>query len=298
MAFHKLIELFCSLDDFCKIFSRHWHSLKLEDGLKHRNRKKSLCLSEILTILVGFHSSGFRDFKHFFFYLKDYHQRDFPGLPSYNRFVEWIPETLLPLMLYLHTLKAKSTGLNFVDSTALKVCNNKRIFNHKVFAGLAQRGKTTMGYFFGFKLHIAINECGELLAFQLTPGNTDDRVPVPKLTQKLWGKLFGDKGYLSQKLFDELFKKGIRLITSVKNNMKNKLLPLLDKILLRKRSIIESVNDQLKNVCQIEHSRHRSPVNFLVNTITALIAYCHQDKKPSLSLNLQNQSLPMSPVAF
>lgn len=122
-----------------------------------------------------------------------------------------------------------------------------------------------------------------LLNFTLTPGNTDDRQPVPQLLQRLIGKVFADKGYISQTLAEKLLKTaGIQLITKLRRNMKNRLLPLSDRLLLRRRSIIESVIDQLKNISQIEHSRHRSPVNFLVNLVCGLIAYCHQPKKPSL----------------
>ena len=138
-----------------------------------------------------------------------------------------------------------------------------------------------MGWHFGFKLHLVINELGELLAFKLTPANTDDRVPVPELTQGLIGKLFGDRGYIRQELFEELYARGLELVTNYKKKMKNKLVKLLVKVMLRKRALIETVNDQLKNIFQIEHSRHRSPFNFLVNTLAALVAYTYQEKKPA-----------------
>ena len=144
-----------------------------------------------------------------------------------------------------------------------------------------------MGWHFGFKLHLVINERGELLAFKLTPANTDDRVPVPELTQGLIGKLFGDRGYIRQELFEELYERGLELVTNYKKKMKNKLVKLLDKVMLRKRALIETVNDQLKNIFQIEHSRHRSPLNFLVNTLAALVAYTYQEKKPALDLEFK-----------
>lgn len=169
--------------------------------------------------------------------------------------------------------------------TALAVCKNPRIHSHKVFTGLAQRGKTSTGWFFGFKLHLIFNDRGELLNLLLTPGNIDDRKPVPKMVRKLFGKLFGDKSYLSKTLRQELLRTfNIELVTGIRSNMKNTLMSLMDKILLRKRAIVETIIDQLKNISQIEHSRHRSPVNFLVNLISGLIAYCRQPKKPSLGL--------------
>ena len=139
-----------------------------------------------------------------------------------------------------------------------------------------------MGWFFGFKLHLLINDKGELMAFKITAGNVDDRKPLPDLALHLAGKLIGDKGYISEELTHELLKKGLHLITRIKKNMKNKLLPLMDKLLLRKRAIIETVNDQLKNISQLEHTRHRSPWNFFVNVLGALTAYALQPKKPSI----------------
>jgi transposase len=205
----------------------------------------------------------------------------FPGLVSYNRFIELIPSVIVPLNACLGTC----TGITFIDSTTLAVCKNPRIHYHKTFAGLARRGKTSTGWFYGFKLHLIVNDHGELLDFVLTPGNVDDRTPVPRLARGLFGKLFGDKGYLSKALRDELWRMSkVQLITGIRANMKNTLLPLLDKLLLRRRVIVETIVDQLKNISQIEHSRHRSPVNFVVNLLCGLIAYCHRPRKPSLNL--------------
>jgi hypothetical protein len=188
----------------------------------------------------------------------------------------------------LHVQRGPCTGISFIDSTSLAVCHPARIQQHRVFAIDARRGKTSVGWFYGFKLHLVVNDRGELLAFCLTPGNLDDRKPVPRLVHRLFGKVFGDKGYISAPLAEELFLgQGLRLITKLRKNMRNVLLPFADKLLLRKRALIETIIDQLKNVCQIEHSRHRSPINFLVHLLAGLAAYCHQPKKPSLSLDLR-----------
>ena len=195
--------------------------------------------------------------------------------------MELIPAALYPLCLYLRSRLGQNTGISFIDSTPLPVCHNRRIGRHKVFAGLAARGKTSMGWFYGFKLHLIVNDQGELLTFYLTTGNVDDRKPVPHM----WGKLFGDKGYISQALFKELFDRGLQLVTGIRKNMKNHLMPMMDKVLLRKRAIIETVNDQLKNISQIAHTRHRSLNNCLVNVVAGLIAYTFQPKKPSLNLS-------------
>jgi hypothetical protein len=178
------------------------------------------------------------------------------------------------------------TGISFVDSTAIAVCKPKRISNNKVFKGIAKLGKTTIGWFYGFKCHILVNEVGELLAVTFTPGNVDDRAPVPVLCKKISGKLFGDKGYISQVLFEELLGRGIKFFTGIKQNMKNSLMPIVDKLLLRKRSIIETIIDQLKNIAQIEHSRHRSVTNFFVNLTAALAAYSIQPKKPAINFSV------------
>jgi hypothetical protein len=237
-----------------------------------------------MTILIAFHSSHYRNLKHFYRHLQEHHGDKFPKLVSYHRFVEYQPTVLAWLCGYLQTRFGQSTGIAFIDSTAIKACGNKRIAKHRVLQQFAKRGKTTLGWFYGFKLHLVINDGGELLACKLTPGNVDDRVPVPELVRELNGKLFGDKGYVSQPLFEQLWEQGVQLITPVRKNMKSRLLPLLDKLLLRKRALIETVNDQLKNIAQVEHTRHRSPVNCMVNLVAGLISYTHQAKKPSLRL--------------
>jgi hypothetical protein len=283
----SLVDLFCDVDDFCQIFIPVLEKHLLANGTIHRRRVRSLCASEIMTILIHFHQSHYRNFKAYYCeHVRTYLCSEFPGLVSYQRFVEYIPSVLMPLCAYLrYRCFGQCTGISFIDSTPLAVCHNLRIQQHKVFAGLAQRGKSSTGWFFGFKLHLVVNERGELLKMALTPGNVDDRKPVPELVKDLFGKLFGDKGYVSQPLFEFLLETfGVRLVTRLRANMKNRLMPLSERLLLRKRSIIETIIDQLKNISQIEHSRHRSPINFLVNVLCGLIAYCHQSKKPSLGL--------------
>ena len=284
----SILELFCSVDDFWQQFAPNWHHDLLTSGQRQRLRPTQMHTSEIMTIVILFHQSHSRTFQA---YSSEYVQRhlcsEFPTLVSYQRFVELMPTVLVPLVAYLHTQLGRCSGISFIDSPQLSVCRNARIHQHRVFAGRAARGKTSVGWFYGFKLHLVVNDQGELLAFCLTPGNVDDRHPVPKLVTGLVGKLFGDKGYLSQPLAQQLLvTQGLHLITKLRKRMHNRLLDWSDKLLLRKRAIIETINDQLKNIYQIEHSRHRSPINFLVNLIAGLIAYCHQPKKPSLGLQL------------
>lgn len=288
----SLLELFCDVDDFWQGFVSQWHQQLLEQDTMKRVRQTQLSESEIMTIIIHFHQSGYRNFKSYYTkHVMEHLHSAFPDLVSYQRFVALMPRVGIPLLAYLQHCKGQCTGLSFVDATSIAVCHNKRISRHKVFDGFAERGKTTMGWFYGFKVHLVVNERGELLAFQLTAGNVDDRKPLLDMTKTLFGKLFGDKGYISQKLFEQLFANNIQLITMVRKNMKNRLVLLEDKLLSRKRSIIETINDQLKNISQIEHSRHRSVNNFFVNLVAGLIAYCHQDKKPSLNLTPQQVRL-------
>jgi hypothetical protein len=284
----SILELFCSVDDFWQQFAPTWQQDLLTSGERQRVRPGQMYPSELMTIVILFQQSHYRTFKAYYTeYVHRHLCSEFPTLVSYSRFVELMPTILVPLVAYLHTQLGHCTGISFIDSTPLAVCHNARIHSHRVFDGRAARGKTSVGWFYGFKLHLVVNDQGEILAFCLTPGNVDDRKPVPKLAKGLVGKLFGDKGYLSQPLAQQLLvTHGLQLITKLRKKMHNRLLDWSDKLLLRKRAIIETITDQLKNICQIEHSRHRSPINFLVNLVAGLIAYCHQPKKPSLGVQL------------
>ena len=282
----SLEDLFCDIDDFCRLFLPAWHRQLLTDGTRRRQRASRLTLGEILTILIEFHQSQYRNFKaYYLLHLSRHCRGEFPNLLSYSRFVALIPTALMPMCIYLHTRRGEDTGIAFIDATSLVVCHNRRIHSHQVFRKVARRGKTSMGWFYGFKLHLVVNERGELLAFRITPGNVDDRAPMPELTQGLTGQLVRDRGYISQQLFKVLWARGLQLITKIRKNMPNELMPLADKLLLRKRAIIETINDQINNIQQVEHTRHRSLVNAMVNILAALVAYTHQPCKPSLNLS-------------
>jgi len=279
----KITEIFYLIDEFCLEFEKTIQQHLIGNKAK---RKPRMSCSEVIAIMVLFHSGGFRNMKHFYlFYVQKHMKNDFPKTVSYNRFLELMQSATLPMSMFLKTCcMGNSTGISFIDSTPIRVCKNKRIKRNKVFEGIAQVGKSTVGYFFGFKLHIVINDKGELLNFVITPGNIDDREPLknPGFIKKLKGKLYADKGYISNELTHVLFLDGLHLITSIRNNMKNVLMELKDKIMLRKRSVIETVNDELKNICQVEHSRHRSFTNFITNLVSGLIAYSFFPKKPSI----------------
>ena len=277
-------EIFCEIDDFCNaIFAGETRRL-LPNPERRRARESTLCLSEIMVIMILFHLSHYRTFKDYYEHcfiktLRGY----FPALVSYNRFVELQKQAVPYLFLYMQHRTGAQTGIYFVDATKLPVCHNKRIPAHKTFKDIAQRGKTTTCWFFGFKLHLVINHKGEIMAFHLTAGNVDDRKPLLKLFKHLKGMAFGDKGYIGAEWAKKLAEMGVNLCTTVKNNMKKQLLSKLEKLLLRKRGIIETVNDLLKNICHIDHTRHRSPDNFLANLFSGLIAYQLRPRKPKIN---------------
>ena len=160
---------------------------------------------------------------------------------------------------------------------------------HKVFADLAQRGKTSMGWFFGFKLHLVFNTDNEIVALKLTPGNVHDTTPVPALTRDLIGKLFGDKGYIGQKLAQDLLRRGLTLFTRVRRNMKSLPMSLHDKALLNARNMAETIIGHIKEFSSLNLSRHRSVINAFVHIIAAITAYQINPFKPKLNLQPRYQ---------
>ena len=289
---NKLTDIFCDVDDFCKVFMPEWEAQLIADGTRKRNRQSRMTMSEIMTIIIAFHSSNQRDFKNYYTgFVALFYKDCFPALLSYTRFLAVMPKALPPLCAYFTHIKGKPTGISFVDSTSIKVCHNLRIERHKTFAGIAKRGKGTMGWFYGFKLHIIVNHIGDILAAKITPANVDDRKPVPELAKDIIGKLYGDKGYISKALSSDLSDKGVELVTNVKKNMKAKLLSAWDRAMLSRRFIIETINDPLKNITQVEHSRHRSVHGFMLNIIAGLIAYSLKENKPSLKITSEEFSM-------
>ena len=288
----KIIEIFFFIDEFYKDFQEviKGHILTKDTSKKHRNKPCRLSDSEVITMMVLFHLGQFRNLKHFYlFYIQKHMQSDFPQTVSYNRFVELQQKAAMPLAIFLKTCcLGKCTGVSFIDSSPIRACHIKREHSNKVFRGVATKGKSTIGWFFGLKLHLIINDKGEILDFMLTQGHVDDRDPLKhhSFHDKIFGKLFGDKGYICQSLFEQLFIDGIHLITRLRKNMKNSLMHIQDRILLKKRALIEVVNDELKNICQIEHTRHRSFANFITNLLSGLIAYSFLPKKPSINLEI------------
>ena len=267
------LALFCCLDAFAKLVAdRERHHLI--PSHRQRRRTGKLSLGEMLSIMVLFLISADKDVKHFWFYGLSQKDRDcFGNLPSHSRFVSLKPRLLLPFYLLLHYFRGERTGIYFADSTKLAVCHNARISRNRVFQEMARRGRSTMGWFFGFNLHLPINHKGQIMAFRITDGSRDDRKPLEVMSAALQGKIFADQGYLSQALLEHLWQRDLHLVTSIRRNMKNYLLPLLDKVLLRKRFIIETLFDKLKSSMGLQHTRHQSPINALVHILSCLAAY-------------------------
>lgn len=281
---NKLIEIFISCDDFDKVYEKWFQSYQI--GSNSLTRRPQISDSEIITILVFYHWSGLKNFQYYYEYLvKKEFTSYFPKLPSYHRFVELTGRQTLKLYMFVKVLTSlsKQTGHYFIDSKKLPVCDNRRIHSNKVFAGIATRGKSSTGWFYGLKIHLVINELGQIMNFILTPANVMDNNEqlLKKMLKGLKGKCYGDKGYLS-KLFAFFYQQGLHLVTKIRENMKNQFIEINDKVNLKKRGVIESVNDILMTVFDIEHTRHRSPINAIAHIFGALAAYCFYDCKPNV----------------
>jgi len=281
-------EIYCHVDDFLKDLDNRTRFIT---GSSKPGCKSKLDRSEVITIIIGYWQSSYDCFKNY--YLKQiwvYHGRDFQVV-SYCQFIKLMSAYLPLLVLILNSILDQCDGISFVDSSSLEVCKRYRISMHKVFAGIAARSKTTKGWFYGLKLHLIINRSGGIVKASFSSGNKDDRAQLRLMVKGLFGKVFGDRGYISRELFCELLEQGIFMVTRVKKNMKNKLMSLVDKILLLKRALIESVFAKIKLLGKFEHSRHRSVTNAFVHMVAALISYQLSDNKPSIKSLLQLQDL-------
>lgn len=274
--------LFWFVDDFCKGFEAWYKKQLISDRLIKRHRDGHLTLSEVLTILIAYHQSGMACFKYFYLDLYRYHRHLFPRLVHYARFIKLIKQAFPALVCLLKSLAGEITEYLFIDSTPMAVCHNLRERKHKVFKGLAAKGKTSTGWFFGLKIHLIFNTHGEIIRLAITPGNVNDKAPVAAMVKGITAKLIGDKGYLSHKLFQHLFKSGVTLITKIKKNMKNIIMDTADKLMLMKRSFIETIFSSLKSLNTLIHHRHRCPINALSHLLAGLISYQLRDDKPSL----------------
>jgi hypothetical protein len=279
----QLEEVFCAVDDFCKGFQPQWEAHLIGGGNKPRGPEPGLCDSEIIVLLLVLHSSGYKYLKNFYNGpMGEVLRRYFPDMPCYERFIALQKRVFVPLMFFMISRLGKKTGIYYVDSTALPVCHNRRIQRHKTFAGLAARGKTTMGWFFGFKLHLVFNELNEIVALKLTGGNVSDITPVPSLTKDLTGKLFGDKGYIGKKLAEKLLRRGLALLTRVRKNMKSLPISMIDKMLLNTRNMAETIIGKIKLFSSLNLPKHRLPINAFLHILAAITAYQINPIKPDI----------------
>jgi hypothetical protein len=285
MDMNQLTCIFCQVDDFCKELNKYSQNKSLPSPMSKGHRRGPKCClsdSEIMTILIFFQSSSWRNFKHFYIQFLDiYWKKEFPNLPSYNRFIEIMNRVIFHLVLFSQINSGKRTGVYYIDSTCLPVCHLKRSKRHKTFDEVAEYGRTSVGWFFGLKLHIIINEQGELIAFKMTRGNVHDATASESILNHLQGMAFGDKGYISKKLFSNLLEKGLKLITRIRKNMKPKSYSPIEKQLLNQRGIIETVINHLKHHYHIWHTRHRSVINALTHLMAGIASYVIQPLKIS-----------------
>lgn len=281
----KLIEIFCDCDDFCNAMSKIQNKLQIGSGRKP-TRTPSITLSESMCILIVYHHSGIKCFQYFYQRMVEKQMRSyFPKAPSYTRFVELIPRSAIAMFLFVNLFRrGTTTGCYFADSKKLPVCDNLRIRSNHVFAGVAGRSKSSTGWFYGLKLFLVINQFGQVMNGWVTPANIADNnfSMMKRIFQSLKGFVFADKGFISQHAFEHFYHLGLKIVTTIRSNMKNKLMPLFEKLLRKKRGIIESVNDLLMTLCDIDHTRHRSPVNALTHILSGVAAYTYLDKLPSI----------------
>lgn len=281
-----LYRLFIFADDACQALENYvkTHWLEKENSPQKKTKRPALRESEIITILVYYHYSGYKNFEYYYkqFVLTDL-ESYFPKAPSYSHFLTLESRVGILLAILMQTLckKATKTNIYYIDSKKIPVCDNLRIHSHQVFKGLAARGKSSTGWFYGFKVHLVINNWGEIVSFQLSAANqSDNHVDIlTHLLSHLQGICVGDKGYLTQ-LWAKFYEDGLKIVHKIRNNMKNKLLSVSEKYYLVKRGVIESVNDILASVFDLTHTRHRKAENAFCHILSCLIAYQFYPDKP------------------
>lgn len=282
MDMNQLTRIFCEIDDFCKELNQYTAGKFLPSQTTKRGPACCLSDSEIMTILIFFQSSRWRDFKNYYnHFLSTYYKKEFPTLPSYNRFIEIMKRVIFHLILFAQIRSGKRTGIYYIDSTCLPVCHIKRSKRHKTFDEIAEYGRTSVGWFFGLKLHLVMNNRGELIAFKMTSAKQNDAKAGESIMRNLQGLMFGDKGYIGKKLFSRLLDKGLKLITRNRKNMKEKIYSPFEKQLLNKRGIIETVINHFKHHYQIWHTRHRSVLNAMTHLMAGIAAYVIEPLKIS-----------------
>lgn len=291
-----LVTIFCQVDDFCKLYKEYAQEnlLPFENiGCVKGKRQRNMTTSEVMSVLIyyGSCSESFKTLSAFYEYTYDELKSAFPGLLSYGRIIELKQEIMIPMTSLLVSIFSECSGISYVDSTAIHACHVKREHSHRVLKDIAAKGKTTYGWFYGTKLHAILNEFSELVYCCFTSGNIADNNNdlMRKFASKLWGKMFGDRGYIVNKpLWQELYEGGLQVIYNIRSNMKNILIPLCDKLLLLKRSnIAEGAFSKLKHRMSLQDTRLRSVYGYVVNGLSMLIAYQFWARNRAASLKLQ-----------
>lgn len=279
-------ELFCLIDDFCIQFKPIYFEALKESGVRQRSRQALLELSEVIFLAVWSHLSGFKTFKQFIVFIQLYHRKAFKYLPCYARINALINQYADAIIAFFEAIrgKAKKDHIHFMDSTPLRVCKNMRISRHRTFKEKASRGKSSTGWFYGFKLHLMVNRACEIVSALVTTGKRADiQVAYPLFNMsKFQGKLFADRGYISK--FHQQFseKQGCELITRTRSNMAAPPLRKEDEHYMCQRNLLETVNGQLKESFGLESSRHRSWRGYIAHIYATLIAYQCTATKPKV----------------
>ena len=271
-----LYHIFDQIDNLLKTMSASLKRKLLSDLRPKGGRPSGLSLQAILAFGIFRFATGVKDVKHYHRKLLSSYSKELGRIPNYGNFNALMNQAtpyvifLLQWICYCH--QSAGGGLYFMDSTPMKVCENKRIFDHKVCEDMAQRGKSSMGWFFGFKLHVVCDSLGRLVSLLITPGNTDDRKFALKLLKGLRGLCVADAGYVSKKLMQELYQQGLLLLTDVRNSMK-RLMSETQHGLLKLRQRIEGVFSCLKHRLKAEASIARSPLGYLSRCLYACLTF-------------------------
>jgi hypothetical protein len=276
----RLLQLFCIVSELATLILAN--TSKFATNEKAVGRKHNLTIAEAVTISLYRFFFPWTDFKHYYAFVQNYHAGEFPKLPHYDNMLTF-QKQLLPFFLQLlgiliainrSAFKNKHIRIMFVDGSPLPVCANKRIFHHKVMKKVAARSKSTMGWFYGMKLHILVDAGGNILGVTITPGNVDERTQVVKLVGDIMDSLLiADAGYIKEILKEELFEKnGVQFVTGVKRTMK-KLMSKEQHSLLKARQLVETVIGSVKHRLGMTFRLHRSIEGYQVHFVLTLLAY-------------------------
>ena len=241
-------------------------------------KKHKLSVSEIATLAIFRFYTGHRNWKDFYNHIKTYHQKDFPNLPTYQNFIAAIDKlacfSAILLQGFMHFFRTHTHGeaTKFVDGSKLKVCEITRSLSHKVAKDYATKSKTHTGWFYGFRLHIIVNEWMEILGCKIASGSKDERKVLASMWDNIIGMIVADAGYIGKQWAEKAKEGGKVLFAAVRANMK-KLMTKAQHALLKERQKVEIVFSVLKLRFGIENTLPRSIQGYLAHYLWALTAY-------------------------